>query len=258
MPELPEVEAVCRKLASDAAGRRITSVRILRCARPAVMGARRRVVLRVDRRGKHILVRLSGGKTLATHLRMSGNLRVIPDGRLHSDQARAVLRLDNGSAIVLEDPRALAVMDLISGEEPAGIGVEPLSEEFTAGALEGMMNKSASPLKVFLMDQRKIAGIGNIYSAEILHRARIHPARKAASLGRARVELLHGTIVGALTDAVQSACIAYSGPGGFHTEETFPLAVYGKSGEACERCGARIRRIIQAGRSTYYCPGCQK
>ena len=255
MPELPEVEAVCRKLRRDAVGATIAA------ARPALpLGGRR--IAAIDRRGKNILIRLDEGLTIRVHLRMTGNLYVIPDVRFRPAATRAWFELDGGRALVLDDMRALGVVELLGTREAerlmADLGVEPLSDGFTPEWLIGAARRSRSPAKLFLMDQKRIAGLGNIYSAEALFRARIHPAKPLNLLSRPRLKGLHAAIVAILDDAVQSACNAYSGPGQFEAGETFPLAVYGKEGQACPRCRRRIRRITQAGRSTYFCPGCQR
>lgn len=264
MPELPEVEAVCRKLRQSAPGLRITSAKVFRCA-PALLeeSVRGRSILAVDRLGKHILLRLSDGVTLHTHLRMSGNLFAIPDYRFHSAGARVVLRLTNGEGIVLEDPRALARMEPVETETidrklAAGLGPEPLSPEFTPEWFRDEARQSRQPAKLFLMDQARVAGLGNIYAAESLFRARVDPRKAVNRLSRAKLEALHGEIVAVLRDAVQSAVSAYGSPGKFAEAESFPIAVYGREGEPCERCGSVIRRIAQGGRSTYFCPGCQR
>jgi formamidopyrimidine-DNA glycosylase len=260
---MPEVEAVCRRLREQAVGSRIAGAGIRRCAPPelaeCVSG---RVIEAVDRRAKHILIRLSGGVSLHTHLRMSGNLRVIPDWRLAPASARVLLKLGSGAGLVLEDPRALARMEPVdSGKISARLallGPEPLHEAFSPDWLVRTARRSRQPAKVFLMDQRRISGLGNIYAAEALFRARIDPRRAIFRLSRVRLGRLHAAIVAVMADAVKSAYLAYAGPGEFLEGESFPVAVYGREGEPCPRCGGRIRRITQGGRSTYYCPRCQR
>lgn len=264
MPELPEVEAVCRKLRERVPGETIVSAAVFRCA-PAALNeaASGRTITAVDRLGKHILMRLDGGVTIHTHLRMTGNLFAIPDHRLHGAGARVVLRLRSGAGIVYEDPRALgrmipeetSVIDRKLGEE---LGPDPLSEAFTRHWFAAEARSSRQPVKQFLMDQTRVAGLGNIYAAEALFRAGIDPRKAASRLGAVRLERLRGEIVAVLTDALQSAVFAYGGPGKFAEAESFPIAVYGREGEACGRCGRAIRRIAQGGRSTYFCPGCQR
>jgi formamidopyrimidine-DNA glycosylase len=262
MPELPEVEAVCRKLRT-VEGARIAAARVFRCASatlPRRIAGRR--IHRIERRGKHILIRLDGGFTLDTHLRMSGNLYSIPNHCLHPAAARVIVELHDGRGIILEDNRALARMEAVSSEKldqrlARQLGPEPLSEQFTVDAFVATARAARQPAKIFLMDQRRVAGLGNIYAAEALFRARIGPCRVIQGISRVRLAKLHSAIVAILNDAVQSACIAYEAPGEFAEAEAFPLAVYDREGEPCWVCGRAIRRIPQRGRSTYYCPRCQ-
>ncbi len=269
MPELPEVEAVSRRLREKAEGVEIRRARVLRprttYPQPPSKVERMaagRTIETVERRGKHILIYLSGGVVLACHLRMTGNLYVIPDAGTRPPSTRLYLELADGRGIVLDDRRALGVMNafpLAQAETRMNkLGIEPLSAEFTPECLIELAARSKMPVKVFLMNQRFISGLGNIYSAEALYRARIHPATPANQIRPARLCRLHATIVGVLNDAVKSAYIAYERPGEFREAERFPLAVYGREGVRCPVCYRKIRRLTQAGRSTYYCPGCQR
>jgi formamidopyrimidine-DNA glycosylase len=264
MPELPEVEAVCRKLRPAVEGTQIRGVRVSRCATAQVEElVPGRKIERVERRGKHILLRLSGGITVHTHLRMSGNLFHIPDYRFHSHSARVVMELSGGAGIVLEDKRVLARMDalpdaVIDARLGRELGPEPLSAEFTEDSFLIAARRSRQPAKLFLMNQRNVAGLGNIYAAEALYRARVDPRRAMNEVSGRKLRALYGAIVTVLTDAVKSAVAAYSGPGAFHSEENFPMAVYGREGEACLSCRRPVVRIPQGGRSTYFCPRCQR
>lgn len=264
MPELPEVEAVCRKLRLVVEGVQIHGVRVSRCATAQVAElVPGRTIERVERRGKHILLRLSGGITVHTHLRMSGNLFYIPDYRFHSHSARVVMELAQGAGIVLEDKRVLARMDalpdaVIDARLVRELGPEPLSAEFTEGRFLTAARRSRQPAKLFLMNQRNVAGLGNIYAAEVLYRARVDPRRAMNKVSGRKLRALYGAVVTVLTDAVKSAVAAYSGPGAFHSEENFPMAVYGREGEACLSCCRPVARILQGGRSTYFCPRCQR
>jgi formamidopyrimidine-DNA glycosylase len=264
MPELPEVEAVCARLRAEFPGLAVTGATVFRCApKDLPRLVRNRTIGAVDRMGKHILLRLSGGWTLHTHLRMSGNLFSIPDHRFHGDKARVVLQLEGGGGIVLEDPRALARMDpvrtaAVDAKLAGQLGPEPLSSAFTADWFAALARQSRQPSKIFLMDQSRVSGLGNIYAAEALFRAGIHPRKRMASLARPRLRRLHAVIEEVFRDAVQSAKAAYAGPGEFGEAETFPLSVYDRENEPCRTCGSTIRRIAQGGRSTYYCPGCQR
>ena len=265
MPELPEVEAVCRRLRKHATGatlaaahierRRITSPQDPAEVEAQISG---RSIERIHRRGKNILIALSGGVTLRIHLRMTGNLYVIPDHRLRAARSNAWFELADGRGLLFEDTRGLGTLVIADESALAGLGPEPLSRQFTAAALIRSALESRQPAKLFLLDQRRIAGLGNIYAAEALFAAGVDPRKPVGSLSRPRLGKLHGAIVRILRDAVKSACRAYSRPGGFQEAEDFPLAVYGREGEGCVRCEGVIRRITQGGRSTFYCPKCQR
>jgi formamidopyrimidine-DNA glycosylase len=264
VPELPEVEAVCRKLRqSPVVGLRIVSVDARRCAAASVSElAVGRTITAVERRAKHILMRLSGGHTLHVHLRMTGNFYALPDVRLHEAGARVIFGLTGRAGMVYTDPRALGRLEVVPSAEIdaalAELGPEPLDEGFTAEAFAAEVALRRQPAKTFLLDQRRLAGLGNIYAAEVLFRAGLDPRKPLARLKRPRLDRLHGEIVAILRDAVESACRAYGGPGQFSEAEDFPLAVYGREGEACPQCSGLVRRIVQGGRSTYFCPACQR
>lgn len=268
MPELPEAEAVTRRLRKQALGATIAWAHVERKLSigdqtPDMIMSRTLFarILTVERRAKQILIDLSTGYTIRVHLGMTGDLYKIPDCRLRPLTARVWLELATGEAIVFDDPRVFGRFNVYTHPEldivMDGLGVEPLSNSFTAGHLAKLVQNSKLPVKVFLMDQTKVAGLGNIYAAEALFRAGIHPARKAGSLRPIRIERLRDAIVSVLKEAVRSAAIAYSKPGRFREGEAFQPDVYGREGERCNRCGRKIRRIVQAGRSTYFCPGCQ-
>jgi formamidopyrimidine-DNA glycosylase len=259
MPELPEVEAVCRRLRRDALHAEVASVKILRpnVTRPQLAGtvekrAAGRSIEAIRRRGKNILIDLSGPEVLHIHLRMTGNLLVIPDARFHSAYTRAIFAFTDGRALVFDDPRLLGKIWI--GEERLGrIGREPLDPSFTVGVFEAIAKKSRKPAKLFLLDQTQVAGVGNIYAAEALFRARIDPRRALSGVSKARRAALHAAIIDVLTEAVAESDRVYNAPG-----DDFPSDVYGREGEPCHRCGALIRRIPQGSRSTYFCPSCQK
>ncbi len=198
----------------------------------------------------------------AAHLRLSGDLRVLPDARLRPATVRAWFELEDGRAVALDDPRALARISVHEEQEEAELfqelGPEPFGPGFTADWLYESARRTARAAKIWLMDQRTVAGLGNIYAAEALFEAGISPLRPARSLSRARVERLHGAVVKVLGLALESVRAAYERPGGFAEGEFYPVAVYGREGEPCRRCGATVRRTPQGGRSTYHCPKCQK
>lgn len=184
---------------------------------------------------------------------MTGNLYVIPDYRFAPVSARALFQITDNRAIVFDDPRALGRLTLSA--KLSQLGIEPLTPSFTVEKLKDMLVQSRQPAKTFLMDQRRVAGLGNIYAAEALFRAGQDP-RKA--IGPRKAPILHAAIVGVLADAVHSAYSTYSKPGHLLAAEEQKLMVYGREGEPCRVCGRAIRRIPQGGRSTYFCAGCQK
>ena len=265
MPELPEVEAVVRKLLRAAAGARITAFQVFRPRAthpqsPAVVEAAvGRTIRAFERRGKHIVVRLDKGVSLDVHLKLSGNLTVIPDARLHTYTVRALFTLEGGEGLALVDPRVLAWVNLLSDkaleEKLSGLGVDPLSRAFTPDFLAEAAGGRSKPAKLFLMDQHPIAGLGNIYSAEALFRARIHPATPVGKLRRPKLDRLHDGIRTVLKEAIPAAVRSYKSPG---LHEGMDYFVYGREGKPCRICGRPVKRMEQAGRSTYYCAVCQR
>ena len=261
MPEMPEVEAVCKRLRLEAEGALIQRVRLLRpsIATGEVEEACRRVRLeRVERRGKNIFLHLSRGGVLHVHLRMTGNLYVIPDHRFLVTAVRAVWELSDGRGIIFEDPRALGRIALIAADALPELGWEPLDIGFTVAVLAGLARGSKRPAKLFLLDQTKVAGLGNIYAAEALFRAGIDPRRAMGTLRRPRLVRLHAAIVEVMSGAVESVYELYSKPGNMIEAERQTLMVYGREGEPCRLCGKLVKRLAQAGRSTYICGGCQR
>jgi len=193
---------------------------------------------------------------------MTGNLLVIADARMRPSTVRAWFEFDDGRAMVLDDPRALGRVTFHEGREEVDLfselGPEPLSDAFTPAGLADRARGSRKPVKIFLMDQRAVTGLGNIYAAEALFEAGIDPRRAAGRISRARLGRLHAAIVGILRVALDSAIRAYCEPGGFTEGENFPVAVYGRAGEPCPACGKPVKRIVQGGRSTYFCGRCQR
>jgi formamidopyrimidine-DNA glycosylase len=265
MPELPEVEAIVRKLRKDAVGALIRRAEVLRPRavhpqKPAdAVHAEGGKILRVDRRGKNILIPLSNHYWLRTHLGMTGNLYVIPDARMHTKGVRVLFALKDRRALVLDDFRILGRVNVWTEEQVAkldtALGVEPLSRKFTIDYLADAASRSKKPAKIFLMDQQHVAGLGNIYAAEALFVARINPKQAMNRVRREKLEALHGAIVEVLKKAIRVTTKAYKKPGYFEEADFW---VYGRKGEPCKRCGTKIKKMDQAGRSTYYCPKCQR
>jgi formamidopyrimidine-DNA glycosylase len=268
MPELPEVQAVVTKLRQSALNAIIREVFVLREAATSpqnpleLQQATGFQIVGISRRAKNMLLELSSGMTLRIHLRMTGNLYVLPDFRFRPHSARVLLRLQDDRAIVLDDPRALGRVTIHSASELAQIldqyGLEPLSPEFTYEKFQQQAVLSRQPAKVFLLDQSRVAGLGNIWAAETLYAARVHPQTPINLLSTRKLRLLHASIVAVLSGAVQSALAVYAAPSNFPEAELLGLSVYGREGEDCSRCGNPICRIAQAGRSTYFCARCQK
>jgi formamidopyrimidine-DNA glycosylase len=275
MPELPEVETVRRRLEPVLSGRRLERVEILdsRLTRPLdptevaaeLVGER---VEAVDRRGKYLVVRFESGRSLLIHLRMTGNLlHVSRDRPPESDShVRAVVRLDDGSDIVYRDVRRFGTWLLSEpGEaEPylaARLGGEPLARTFTSTRLGEALHGRRAPVKAVLLDQRRLAGVGNIYADEALWRARVDPRRPAGELSHEELRALHRGIRAALNAGIarQGATLRdYRTPDGDSGTMQHEFKVYGRAGEPCERCGHPIEKLRSAGRGTWYCPGCQR
>jgi len=258
MPELPEVERAARRLEAAARGKVIVELRVLHpsLARrlPAELAAtvRGRRIAAVERRGKHQLLRLDDGSALHVHFRMSGDWVVGHQGGTEERHARAVLELSDGTRISLVDSRALATLTLHApGEDPLPqLGPEPFSAAFTADALGRALAHRRGAIKPALLDQRVVAGVGNIYAAEALWLARISPRAMAARLGPARRERL----VRAIRQVLRRA------PAARYADRDVRARwrVYDREGRPCRRCGAPVARIVQSGRSTYFCPRCQR
>ena len=275
MPELPEVETVRRRLEPTLEGRRIEHVEISdpRLTRPfdpdlvarELEGER---IVAVDRRGKYLIVRFDSGRALLIHLRMTGSLRYQPEeaGSLPDDPyRRAVVKLDDGSDVAYRDVRRFGTWLLLEPEElepylATRLGPEPLDPAFGPNELAERLEARTAPLKAAILDQRTVAGVGNIYADEALWRARIHPLRAAGSLDEDELQELTKAIRDVLELAIerQGATLRdYALPDGEAGGMQDEFRVYGRLGEPCDRCGTPIERIVVGGRGTWYCPGCQ-
>lgn len=273
MPELPEVETVRRQLAPVLEGRRLERVEIRdgRLTRPLdplevateLEGER---VARVERRGKYLIVRFETGRALLIHLRMTGSLRHLREVEADDPYTRAVVRLDDGSDVAYRDVRRFGTWLLVEpGQlEPylaARLGEEPFADTFTPAALARRLERRRAPLKAALLDQRTVAGVGNIYADEALWRARLHPLRPACEVGRDELRRLRDAVRCALEAGIerQGATLRdYRQPNGAAGSMQHEFRVYGRAGEPCDRCGTPIDKIRVAGRGTWYCPGCQR
>lgn len=256
MPELPEVEDAVRRVRAAAVGKTIRRVDVLHQALRRRMSPARQRSLRgasvraVERRGKHQLFVLDDGRVLHAHFRMTGDWTVDRASDPLPRFARATIAFDDDTRIVLDDPRALSTFDLHPAGAPLdlGLGPEPGDSALTADVLLAAFAKKRGPIKPVLLDQRVVAGLGNIYAAEALWNARIAPTAPASALPRKRVAAL----LAAIRRVIERAT------GARYTDSSVSrLAVYDREGKPCRRCRTPIERIVQAGRSTYFCPSCQ-
>ncbi|MGN6276898.1 MAG: bifunctional DNA-formamidopyrimidine glycosylase/DNA-(apurinic or apyrimidinic site) lyase [Solirubrobacterales bacterium] len=287
MPELPEVETVVRQLEPELEGHEIERLEVLdpRWSRPVppeklgveVSGS---TIEQLGRRGKYILMGLDGERTLVMHLRMTGNL-ILREGdevidpsegrRLYESERsteerhlRARFVLDDGRELWFTDPRRFGEAFLIENEwleeRFAKLGIEPFSPEFTPQALGEMAAGRTAPLKSFLLDQSRIAGVGNIYADEALFRAGLHPLSPAGSMKPEHLQALRDAVVAALEagiDAGGSSIDDYRDARGEKGTMQDEFLVHTREGEECVSCGGTIVRIVVGGRSTYLCPACQ-
>jgi formamidopyrimidine-DNA glycosylase len=273
MPELPEVETVRAALAPALTGRTLDVVEILdsRLVRPfepravadELEGER---ITAVERRGKYLIFRFGSGRSLLIHLRMTGSLRHAANGAPADDPyRRAVVRLDDGSDVMYRDVRRFGTWLLLEpGElEPylaTRLGTEPFSTEFTPRRLAARLAGRRAPIKAALLDQRTLAGMGNIYVDEALWRARIHPLKPAGELAPEEITRLRAAVRRALEAGIarQGATLRdYTKPDGGRGRMQEEFKVYGRGGEPCDRCGTPIEKTRVAGRGTWYCPHCQ-
>jgi formamidopyrimidine-DNA glycosylase len=275
MPELPEVETVRARIAPVLEGRRFERVeihdpRLVRPYEPAEVAAELEGerVAAVERRGKYLVVRFESGRALLIHLRMTGSLRhsdATVDAVADDPHRRAVVRLDNGSDVTYRDVRRFGTWLLLEpGElEPylaAKVGDEPLDALFTASRLGERLAGRRAPIKAALLDQRTLAGLGNIYVDEALWRARLNPQRPAASVDRNELRRLHRGIRAALEAGIArqgSTLRDYRLPDGSSGAMQAEFKVYGRGGEPCDRCGTPIAKSRVGGRTTWFCPACQ-
>ncbi len=271
MPELPEVETIRRQLAPHLEGRTLTSVEIrdYRWTQPAppeliaaeLTGAQ---VQRLGRLGKYLIWELDGDRHLLVHLRMTGSLLL--DAEPESPYTRARFELDDGHVLTYVDPRRFGTAHLMLSTEArddylnARLGVEPFTPEFTPEYLRAQARGRTAPIKSFLLDQRRIAGIGNIYADEALHRAGVHPLRPAGSLTLAQWRALKDGIEASLAagiDAKGASIDDFRHVDGARGSFQDRFLVHTRAGEPCPTCGTPIRKLVVGGRGTYVCEKCQ-
>jgi formamidopyrimidine-DNA glycosylase len=271
VPELPEVETIRRQLAPHLEGRTLVGVEILdpRWTRPRSPGEvqdglRGRVVEEVGRSGKYLVWRLTQERFLLIHLRMTGAL--LFDPAVDPPHTRVRFELDEGHRLIYNDPRRFGTGHLIDGPVARDaylgerLGIEPLTPGFTAEHLRDIARGRTAPVKSFVLDQRRIAGVGNIYADEALFRARIHPLRPAGSLKRPQLQALRDAIEHALAagiDAKGATIDDFRHVDGAQGAFQDLFQVHQREGRPCPVCGTTIRKLVVGGRGTYVCEHCQ-
>lgn len=259
MPELPEVERAARALSRAALGKTIATVRAIHPALkrklpPArARAAKGKTIRTIERRGKHQLLGLDSGDTLVVHFRMNGDWGIGRTAEELDRFARAVIDLQDGTRISLVDRRALSsiTLDKEGSSSLPKLGKEASDRTLDADYLAGVLSRRKIPIKPALMDQSVLAGLGNIYAAEALWEAKLDPRSPASKVSRGKLERL--------VEAIRLVLSPRRRRPGRYTDsrnrERF--AVYDREGKECRRCGGKIERIVQSGRSTYFCPDCQ-
>jgi formamidopyrimidine-DNA glycosylase len=273
MPELPEVETVCRGLAAVLKGRRFAKVELrrkdLRIPFPKGLAAALtgRKVLRIHRRAKYIIMDLDDGQVLIAHLGMSGRMVIVNDASRPGLHDHVIFTTDDGAEVRFNDPRRFGLMTIARADEIdrhkffRHLGPDAIAESFTPEVLSAALKGRKTSIKVALMDQRIVVGVGNIYACESLHRAGISPKRKAATVAGKRAEVLVPAIKRVLAEAIAaggSSLRDHVQPSGELGYFQNAWKVYGREGEACN-CTNRsvVKRMIQGGRSTFFCARCQ-
>ena len=272
MPELPEVEVVRLGLTPLLVGRSVTGVRCLRSALryplPADLQDQLygRTCRRVWRRAKYLLLFFDGNLLLAWHMGMSGQFHVLPEDEAAGPHEHVRISLADGTSLRYRDARRFGYLGLLSASDWqqhewfARLGPEPLDDVFDGAWLHRCCSARRMPVKTLIMQAQTVVGVGNIYASEALFRAGIHPARAAGRISEAGCQQLAGAIKAVLAAAIDAGGSSISdfvradGSPGYFTHQ---FQVYRRQGQPCFRCGTGIRRIVQGGRSTFYCAGCQ-
>jgi formamidopyrimidine-DNA glycosylase len=274
VPELPEVETIRRHLAPVLEGRLVVDVELRhpRTGRRNVSPGdvrdrlRGRVVEQLDRRGKFLLARLDSEMIWVTHLGMSGRVVVVKPGEPEDRHTHFVARTDAGDEVRLVDPRTFGFVAVFTPDElrsQLNLGRDALNDLPRSPQLAAELSGRKAPIKSLLLDQRIIAGLGNIYADEVLHRGGVRPTRSGGALTSAEITKLRRAIKPVLNAGIAAGGtslgdLAYLLPDGRAGEYLFRLRVYGREGKPCGRCGSSIVRVVVGGRSSFFCPQCQK
>lgn len=270
MPELPEVETIRSTLEPHVVGARVTgvTVRERRLRAPIAPSFERQLrgrrVAALERRGKYLLFQLDGGRTLLVHLGMSGSLEFVPAGTPPAAHDHVAITFDRSRVMVYNDPRRFGLMRVGRAADLAeldNVGRDPLSAAPSIDEWRALLRARKLPIKNLLMDQRILGGVGNIYANEMLFQAGIRPRRRAGTLRREELERLSMALRRVLEEAVELGGSSISDyrdangkPGFFQMRH----AVYDRAGEPCRACGCAIKRVVMSGRSSFYCPRCQR
>ena len=272
MPELPEAETIVRGLSPAVTGRRIAGIEVIH---PDVLDGRTAAITgqlqgkriaEIGRRGKNIVLRLDSDDRLVVNLGMSGRLLYrSPDDNTPPPTHPAVrIGLEGPGRLIYHDVRRFGRLQVLGSEAyrewSRSLGPEPLGRRFTGRRLADDLARSASPIRSWLLDQRRVVGVGNIYANEALHRARIHPRTPAREIGGKAARRLHRAIRKVLRDSIQAQGTTLRDYRTARNEEgsyAHRLRVYGRKGEPCPRCGATVERIVFGNRSAFFCPTCQ-
>ena len=273
MPELPEAETIVRGLRRTVVGERIRRVEVVhadvlraepRAFRESSSGRR---IEAVERRGKNVVLLLEGARVLLVNLGMTGRLlpfRTAPPPSVRPTHPAVRFRFESGGLLVFDDQRRFGAVECLEAEtwaeRQARLGPEPLSRSFTARRLGSALARSRSPVRSWLLDQRRIAGVGNIYANEALHLAGVHPQRAAAEIAPEEAVRLHRALRHVLRAAIDHGGTTirdYRNAEGGSGEYARRLHVYGREGEPCDTCGTEIQRVVFGNRSAFFCPECQ-
>jgi formamidopyrimidine-DNA glycosylase len=270
MPELPEVETIVRGLREPLVGRQFTGVRVgwenlvAKCSVEEFgQGLTGQRVLGVKRRGKYLVFALSGGGSLIIHLRMTGRLQIKSSSDELEKHDHLIFELDDGRELRFNNVRKLGRVYLVDDEDEivGRLGPEPLDDDFTPADFTALLSARRGKIKPLLLNQRFVAGIGNIYADEALFAARVHPERKADTLTAEEIECLYGAIRRVLRQGIENSGTtlrAYRDADGREGRNQEYLEVSRRAGQPCPRCGTSIERTVVGGRGTYFCPECQR
>lgn len=276
MPELPEVDLVSRTLERLVSGRHIAAAELRRPrlapdSTPEDFAAslQNAVILGVSRRGKHILISLGNQKTLIVHLRMSGRFSLLGPDDDDPKFTHAIIHFDGGERLTFDDQRHFGLMkivntnELFAAKELSKLAPEPFAAEFTAEALYALMKRTDRGLKEFLLDQTKVTGLGNIYAAEAMFAAGIHPKARTNKISKLRAQRLFDSIINTLNSQIELSKIgeidARNIDGRYFADGVDRgWLVYDRENEPCVNCKTPVIRIKQSGRSTYFCKNCQR